>query len=176
MSPELGPHAQPRSQEVTAWEETWGTNEQKTLELESHGERSGHRRPQSRKICPGVPSFQARRRVPHPSLTQPGSNPQRLASAEPGSLAPPRVWRTWGPGEGGVTSRSEAARGPLSEPMFSSVPWRPLEAVTGVSTGREGRGVMPSGREWEVGGRREEKENERDSPSLGGGDGPPVPS
>ena len=42
MSPELRPHAQPRSQEVTAWEETQGANEQKTLQLESHSERSGH--------------------------------------------------------------------------------------------------------------------------------------
>ena len=54
--------------------------------------------------------------------------------------------------------------GPLSEPVFSSVPWRPLEAVTGVSTGREGRGVMPSGPGWEVGDRGEEKERMKEIP------------
>lgn len=176
MSPELGPPAQPRSQEVTAWEETRGASEQKTSQLESCGKRSGHRRPQSKKICPGVPSFQAWRRVPHPSLTQSGSNPQRLASAERGSLSPPRVWRTWGPRERGVASRSEVARDPLSEPVFSSVPWRPLETVIGVSIGREGRGVMPSGPGWEVGGSGEEKEEMEIPLAVGGGDGPPVPS
>ena len=111
------------------------------------------------------------------SLTDPVRlQPPRLASAERGSLAPPRVWRTWGPREGGVASRSEVARDPLSEPVFSSVPWRPLEAVIGVSTGREGRGVMLSGPGWEVGGSGEEKEEMEIPLAVGGGDGPPVPS
>ena len=88
MSPELGPHAQPRSQEVTAWEETRGANEQKTSQLESCSETSVHSRPHSKKNMPRC-ACQAWRRVPYPSLTQSGSNPQRLASAERGSLAPP---------------------------------------------------------------------------------------